>query len=177
MKNEEYPKTDFRFREFLRDEDGRLVRLETVESAIPVNVFADDGSDFDLREGELCSAELIGDAYELKVYKDEAAFRASGTAFAPESMVPCGTFPPNDDVKDFRQSPRVVFSGSVVDAIADPAAASDEPNCYVTVKTCEMTVTVVARYDGEISPGCVLRGVAWLYGDIRRKAEDRTARL
>lgn len=43
--------TDFVFHNFFDCEDGRAARLETAKMGIPVNVFAEEGTDFDLRDG------------------------------------------------------------------------------------------------------------------------------
>ena len=47
----------------------------------------------------------------------------------------------------------------------------DEPNYCVTVETLEMNITVFFISNENISVGGIIHGVAWLYGDILRKAE------
>lgn len=160
--------TDFKFFYFTEYEDGKLAHLETCESEIPVNIYAEPDSDFSLKENDICSVDIIGVGSEIKYYENEEEFVKADTGLDVVSMIPIGTFPLDED-ENFEESPHIIFTGKIIAVDADPTAKSDEPNCFVIVETLDMTVTVVLNSDENISVGGILKGVAWLYGDILRK--------
>ena len=160
--------TDFKFFYFTEYEDGKLAHLETCESEIPVNIYAEPDSDFSLKENDICSVDIIGVGSEIKYYENEEEFVKADTGLDVVSMIPIGTFPLDED-ENFEESPHIIFTGKIIAVDTDPTADSDEPNYFVTLETLEMTVTLVFNFDENISVGGILQGVAWLYGDILRK--------
>ena len=160
--------TDFKFFYFAEYEDGKLAHLETYDSKIPVNIYAEPNSDFSLKENECCSVDILGVCSEIKYYENEEEFVKADTVFDVVSMIPIGTFPLDED-ENFEESPYIIFTGKIIAVDTDPTADSDEPNYFVTLETLEMTVTLLFNSDENISVGGILHGVAWLYGDILRK--------
>ncbi len=160
---------EFVFRYFADCEDGEMARLETAEFGIPVNVFAEDGTDFDLLDGEACKAELFGvGSRDTEIYPNEVAFEKSGSNMAVPSMIPAGTFPANDEAEDFEESPWIIYVGTVKEVDTDPEANENQPNYCLTVETLEMTLQLYLHYDGPIEPGYILHGTAWLFGPVTR---------
>ena len=161
--------TEFVFQRFFECEDGQAARLKTAEMGIPVNVFAEEDTDFDLREGEGCKVELFGmGSQDTEVYPNEAAFRKNGSSMGVPSMIPAGTFPVKDGAEDFEESPWIIYVGMVKEVDTDPEAGPDQPNYCLTVETLEMTLQVYLHYDGPIEPGYILHGSAWLFASITR---------
>lgn len=161
--------TDFRFCGFSDYKDGKMAHLETMEYEIPVNIYAEADSDFSLEEGDICSVYIYGSGRNIRFFADENALEASGSQMAPVSMIPMGTFPADPEDKGFQGSPHIMFSGKVTGGETNPDAGPDEPNFCLTVDTLEMTVHVFVRYEGDITIGGILSGVALLYGDIVKK--------
>ena len=159
---------DFVFRHFTECEDGQMAQLETAESGIPVNVFAEDGTDFDLQEGENCTVELYGVGSQVDVYPSEEALDADGCRMAVPSMIPMGTFPPKDSEEAFEESAHIIFVGTVLEVDTDPEADENHPNYCLTVETLEMTINLYLRHEGPIEVGSILHGVAWLFGPVTR---------
>ena len=159
---------EFVFRYFADCEDGQMARLETAGSGIPVNVFAEDGTDFDLQDGESCCVDLCGIGSQVDVYSTEEALDASGCRMAVPSMIPMGTFPPKGTEDDFEESAHILFVGKVLEVDTDPEANENQPNYCLKVETLEMTLLLYLRYEGPIKTGCILHGVAWLFGPITR---------
>ena len=137
---------------------------------IPVNIYAEPDSDFDLQENEICCVNIFGVGSEIKYYADEESFAKADTKFEPISMIPIGTFPLYEE-RDFKESPHTIFTGKIIDVDRNSVASPDEPNYCVTVETLEMDITVFFISNENISVGGILHGVAWLYGDILRNAE------
>ena len=160
--------TEMTFCWYADHEDGRMARLATMENGIPVNIFAESGSDFDLREDENCCIEIFGVGSADNYYADLEEYNKAGLSFAPVSMIPMGVFPAGGNDVDFTESPHILFTGIVLDAEKDNEAEDDEPNYCVRVKTLDLELIFFCRFDGEISAGGIIHGVAWLYGDIRR---------
>ena len=145
-----------------------MARLETVKSMIPINVFAEDGTDFDLKDGERCTAELCGIGMDVDVYASEEALYADGCSMAVPSMIPMGTFPPKDQEESIEESAHVLFVGKVLEVDTRPDAAENTPNCCLTVETLEMTFQLYLRCKDSIEVGNILYGVAWLFGPVTR---------
>ncbi|MBQ5310733.1 MAG: hypothetical protein ILP19_01660 [Oscillospiraceae bacterium] len=152
-------------------EKGKLARLSTADSEIPVNIYAEPDSDFGLCDGDMCNIEIYGVASDLDVYTDEDAYLKAETNLAPVSMIPMGTFPLDDD-DDFAENPRIIFTGKVIYVENYPDADVSEPNYCVVVETLEMNVILICRYDQEINKDNIVYGVAWLYGTISSVAEN-----
>lgn len=170
--------TDFVFNGFSDyndgDESGKLASLETAgEYNVPVNVYAEDKTDFTLLPGEACTAEVIGIGSGIQAYESEEAYLDSWEHAAPVSLIPIGTFS-HDGKSDFEQSPDILFTGKVVETEIDPDAEPHEPNFRIVVETLDMTLTVYARYNGKIEPGYTVQGHAWLFGDVTRKGADNS---
>lgn len=159
---------EFVFCHFTECEDGLMARLETAESGIPVNVFAEDGTDFDLQDGECCKVELYGIGSQVDVYSTAEAMYATGSRMAVPSMIPMGTFPPKDSEEDFEESTHIIFVGTVLEVDTDPEADENQPNYCLTVEALEMTLQLYLRYEGPIEVGNILHGVAWLFGPVTR---------
>lgn len=167
--------TKLTFHRFMDYDDGRekgkLARLSTVDNEIPVNIYAEPDSNFELSDGELCDLEIYGVGSEFDVYPDEDAFSEAGTNFAPVSMIPMGTFPLDDD-DDLMENPRIIFTGKVIYVENYPDADISRPNYCVVVETLEMNVILACRYDQQINTGNIIYGVAWLYGTIAADGEN-----
>ncbi len=148
-------------------EDGRLFRVETAESGIPVNVFGQPGSDDGLEPGDACFADICGLCSDLEVYEDEDAYYASGTQFASVSMVPLGVFSAEGGGRG--DSPHIMFSGKVLDAEKDADAGPDDDNFYLRVSTLEMELHLFTRFEGDIKAGSTVHGTAWIFGKIRKE--------
>ena len=159
---------EFVFRYFADCEDGEMARLETAESGIPINIFAEDGTDFDLQDGECCKVELYGIGSQVDVYSTAEAMYATGSRMAVPSMIPMGTFPPKDTAEDFEESAHILFVGKVLAVNTDPEADENQPNYCLTVETLEMTLQLYLRHEGLIEVGSILHGVAWLFGPVTR---------
>lgn len=162
--------TDFTFCWFSDYDDGKIARLETMDYEIPVNIYADPGTDFTLTEGDPCSVDIYGLGGDVQFFRDEEAYEASGAQMAPVSMIPAGTFPANPGDEDFQQKPIIIFSGEVLEVEKIPEHEQGEAKYCVTIQTLEMIVHVYLREDCEnsIVTGGILSGTAWLYGDIVR---------
>jgi hypothetical protein len=160
--------SDFTFCRFTDYEDGKMARLETIESEIPLNLFAEPDSDFTIKENELCIVNIYGIGSNVKVYNDEETYKSSGSKMASVSMIPIGTFPINPDDEDFQESPHIMFTGKVTAVEFDSDAREDEPNYFVSVKTLEMDANIFLLYEGVIKVGEIISGIAWLYGDVKK---------
>ncbi len=158
----------FVFRYFADCEDGQMARLETAESGIPVNIFAEDGTDFDLQDGECCKVELYGIGSQVDVYSTAEAMYAAGSKMTVPSMIPMGTFPPKDAGEPFEESAHILFVGTVLEVDTDPEANENQPNYCLKVETLEMTLQLYLRHEGLIEVGSILHGVAWLFGPVTR---------
>lgn len=163
--------TDFTFCWFADYKDGKMARLKTSVSAIPVNVYAESETDFDLVENDQCTADIIGIGSDVQFYPDEENFNKVNPNLAPVLMIPMGTFSINPDDENFEESPHIIFAGRIIEAEKNPCAEDDEPNCCATIETLEMKVTLFFRTADNIATGGILYGVAWLYGDILKKED------
>jgi hypothetical protein len=52
--------TKFVFRRFVACENGQMARLETEKTGIPINIFAENDTDYDLQNGEKCYVTVYG---------------------------------------------------------------------------------------------------------------------
>jgi len=148
--------------------DGKIATMETPEELIPVNVYAEENSDYSLENGDVCNVEIFGESEDFKVYNDFDE-RNNADGMAPISMIPTGTFSPNDD-PDFKENPTIYFSGKVLGVARHPEATENEYNCAALVQTYDMRFTLLFNYDGELEEGNYISGMAWLYADIVKDA-------
>ncbi len=148
-------------------EDSRLFRMETCGSDIPVNIYAEPGSDPDLKEGDICTADICGVCYDLEIYPDEDAYYASKTPFAAISMVPVGVFSSEGNAD--KESAHIIFSGKVFEAEKDPKAGEGEINYCLRTESLEMEINVFTCFDGEIKTGSIIHGTAWIFAEIHKE--------
>ena len=162
--------TIMKFCKYLDHEEGKLAAMETQgesELEIPVNIFAEDGSDYSLEEGTICALDIEGEGYDIDVYttKDEMS---KNTRMAEFSMIPMGTFPLEPDDPDFTPQPTIIFCGKVLDASKNPEPTPDTYNYRVEVKTLDLFLTLYLDSDEDIPVGAYIHGVAWLSAVIQR---------
>ena len=163
--------TSLRLFKFVPYEDGYMAHMETMgDINIPVNVFADPGTDFCLHAGLACSFPLYGVANRrtVEVYPDAERYYLSGNRLLIPGMIPIGTFSPEDD-ENFEQSPHILLTGTVTGVEKRNNESGSGPDYCVEVETLDMTVYVLLDFEGEIRPGDILHCVAWLFGVIVRK--------
>lgn len=158
--------TEFVFCGFSDYEDGKIARLETKETGIPINVYAEEGTDFSLTKGERCKVDIVAVGSNIKIYKNEEDYKKTGTPFAPISLIPTGTFPGSQCYKDFEENAYVLFSGKILEAEMNPEPDEDGPNCCALVETLEMSIRVYFRTSEPDKFGGIISGNAWLFGDI-----------
>ncbi len=159
--------SEFTFCYFTDCEDGKMARVETAGSGIPVNIFIDNAAErAGIKKGP-CSIDVRGVGSGVRVFASEEAYRAAGCKTAPFSLIPAGTFSPRGGDDAFEESPRVLFSGRVVEVERDPEAGEDEPDCRLRVETLEFAFDLYLRYDGPVEAGNIVHGSAWLFGDMR----------
>ena len=159
----------FIFKYFKDHEAGKLARLETSDMNVPVNLFAEENTDFDLQEDEPCTVQVFSVGSNLEVFADEAAYKEKETHFAPISMIPIGLFPPQEDTHDWEESCHILFSGKVLASHPIENAQPNRPNTELVVETLDMTLYIGTIMDQPAEPGNFVRGVVWIYGDIKRE--------
>ena len=143
--------------------DSKIARMETCgEERIPVNIFADDDSDWEIKDGTPCDIEVFGTADDIEVFDSEEAFAAHNSIMAPISMIPSGTF----SSESSEQSPHIIFSGKVIEVEKDPNAEENQPNYCLNIDSHELRFCLFVRYGGEIAAGNIVSGEAWIYADI-----------
>ena len=163
--------TKLRFFRFTPCEDGYMAHMETTGGInIPVNVYADPGTDFFLHAGQRCSFPLRGIAsvQTAEVYPDAERYYGAGHTLLIPGLIPTGTFSPKEDGGNFEQSPHVLLTGTVTGAERRSPDAGPGPDWLLEVETLDMTVYVYMDHEGEIVPGNILHCAAWLFGDIAR---------
>ncbi len=167
--------TDLKFNEYLDFEDGRIASMKTMgdsELEIPVNVFAEPGSDLSLPEGAVCPVELFSSDFEVDTY-DSAEDVKESTNMAPIAMIPIGTFPLEADDPSFRQSPWIIFNGKVIHLALrrchDSDPADNDYALCVTVETADLLVTLEVQCEAEVELGEYWHGTAFLSAVIRKE--------
>ena len=147
-------------------EDGKMAACETTgRDEIPVYIFIDNAGDFpDMRPGPFMM-DIFAVGNKIQVFENEAACMASGSKMAPVSMIPMGTFSPTND-PDFEPSPHILYSGRVLDVERQEYVGPDEINYRVLIETLGLTFLLCLSYDGAIEVGNIVKGVAWLFGNI-----------
>ena len=156
------PITELTFR-FYEDskEDEVIGRFNTKGYDIPVNISIDNAEKHRLICGDTYRLYLNGWGRNTDIYEDESAFAEQYGHMAVPSLIPIGTFP--NDSKD-GGTPRILFVGTVnqVDRLDD--SDDDGPNYCLEIETLDMTFHLFLLHEGEIKPGNVIHGEAWLYG-------------
>ena len=150
------------FRYYMDYRDSKIARMET-ESGIPLNIFADDGSDRTLSDGTECDLQVFGMGNGIRVFSSEEEYSAEETQFAPISMIPSGTFPSENG----EESPHIIFSGKAANVEYDPNADQNQPNYCITIDTYDLSFCLFVKYEGQIEKGNIVSGEAWLYTDIK----------
>ena len=161
--------TTMKFCAYIDHEEGKLAAMETQGDSgmsIPVNIFAEDGSDFSLTDGTVCTLEIGGEGCNIKVYASEKEVVAN-TKMAGISMIPMGTFSLEPDDPDFQPQPTIIFSGKVLNVAQNPNPSEEEYQYYVEVETLDMTLALYLDCDEKIEVGNYIHGVAWLSAVIR----------
>jgi len=150
-------------------EEGKLARVETIESGIPVNIHAEDDSDFGMKSGEICIVDIYAVGSDISVYSSEEEYKNSGNRMAAVSMIPMGTFSVNPEDENFKQSAQILYTGKAA-AVEKSPQGDDEnaPNYLLKIQTYEMEFQLYTHYDGIIKTGYIVHGIAWLFGDILR---------
>lgn len=148
-------------------EDGMMARVETTgDYKIPFNVYIDNSAELeDIHEG-LCSINICGVGSGFQVFATEDEYEASDNKMALISMIPVGTFPLEGDDEQFEPSPHILFTGKVQNVEWNDIAGPDEPNCCVLIETLGLELELYMKYDEKIERGCIIHGVAWLFGDM-----------
>lgn len=154
------------------DEAEKLARVSTLEGAVPVNISLEEDSDWDLKEGELCNAQLWSNDYSVTVYPSEEEYSKADTHMAPISMIPMGTFPADPDQKDFKQSAMILFTGIVKEVERNPDPEDGAPVWRLRIETYAMAFDLYYFEDELIEPGFLVHGQLWLYGTLKRAAEN-----
>ena len=159
--------TKFTFFYFTDYEDGKMARLGTVgDWEIPVNIFIDNAAELEgITEGP-CSVDVCGVGSDVEIFASEEEYRASGSGMDVLSMIPIGTFPADEEDKDFEESPHILFTGKVRAVEWNPAAEEEAPNGCLWVETLGLELKLYVRYEGAVEPGYLVHGVAWLFGDM-----------
>lgn len=155
-------------------EDETLARVETPveELLVPINISLDEGADMDLKEGDLCSAALWSNDYEVEIFSSEDEYRKSGTQMAPVSMIPIGTFSANPEQDDFQQNAMILFTGFVREVERNPEPEDGAPFWKIRVETYGLVFDLYYFEDEPIEPGYLIHGRVWLYGRLH-KSEER----
>ncbi len=155
-------------------EEETLARVQTPveELLVPINISLDEGADMDLKEGDLCSAALWSNDYEVEIFSSEDEYRQSGTQMAPVSMIPIGTFPANPEQDDFRQNAMILFTGFVREVERNPEPEDGAPFWKIRIETYGLVFDLYYFEDEPIEPGYLLHGRVWMYGRLH-KSEER----
>lgn len=126
-------------------------------------------------KGGTATLELVALAESLDVFPDEAAYRASGTPMAVESLIPSGLFAPLEvQPPDFEVSARMLMSGIVRLAELRRHALFDHPFVVIRIATygAEFVVCAAAKdLGGAESPelpavGSIVSGAYFLTGRL-----------
>lgn len=151
---------------FMDYKDGKMARMETTgDMEIPVNIFIDNASEYEDLQETLCNIDIYGIGSDIKVFPSEESYEESGLQMAPQSMIPMGTFPINDD-PDFTESPHILFSGIVTEVESILPSNPDDPNYCLTIETLEFEFYLYCKLATPVEAGNIINGVAWLFGDI-----------
>ena len=154
-------------------EDGLQAHMATDGFLeIPVNVYADPGTDLLMPCGTTCSFPLCGIAnrHSVEVYSREADYLRSDIRIACPGIIPVGAFATEQEEQEgtFRQVPTIVFSGVVKSVeVLDPEPY--RPTFLAEIETLGITVNLYYDYDRAVRPGDLFFCEAWLFGIITRE--------
>ena len=160
-------------------ENGSMAQMTTTgEVEIPVNVYAEPGTDMLMPRGTLCEFALQGIANErsIKVFSRKEDYLRSDIRIACPGMIPVGVFATEEEEREgsFCEVPTVVFSGVVKSVeVLDPMPY--RPAFFAEIQTLDLTINLYYDYDKAVRPGDLFFCEAWLFGDITRKNDGRTS--
>ena len=159
-----------KFYGFTDYEMGYMAHMTTAEDVeIPVNVYADPGTDFFMPWGTTCEFELQGIANErsIEVFSREEDYLRSDIRSACPGLIPVGAFATEDEEKNgtFKEVPTVVFSG-VVKKVEVLEPMQDRPAFFAEIRTLDLTINLYYDCDKAVRPGDLFFCEAWLWGDI-----------
>lgn len=164
----------------LFDDDCPYERPVGIEAAfagleIPLAVTIDDLaiSEAAYRAGTTLELEVSAMAETIEVFADEAAYRASGTPMAVESLIPSGLFAPGGDPAAHQVTSRILLSGVVTSAERRRHSLFGHPFVVIRVR-CMGTDWPVAVDPGDLgaldaplpSPGAIVSARLWLSGHL-----------
>ncbi len=153
--------------------DGKAAYVKTVgENKIPMLIYANNYDEIEDFEPQVCLADVIGFGSNIKVYENEDALPNEGVRMAPLAVIPAGLFAPGPDVKDFKPSPNIIFSGKVRRVETNPEAAEGAPDYCLTIEALEMEFDLYLSYDGIIKNGYFIQGNAFLLGNFYPDTSD-----
>lgn len=158
---------------FMQDDD-RIAILESIEEGFPLNVCMEEGSSFDLAEGDECELlDLSGVAGNMSFYGSSEEYYETNPHLADCAMIPSGTFPAKIEDDEFEPSPTIIFTGKVLETDIDPEAG-DWPNCMAVVDTYGFTISLYWHDDEKKLPkvGGIMKGQAWIYANVARCRND-----
>ena len=162
--------TVFTFENYTETSEGILGRLYTKQENIPVNILIDNAAQVNLKEGNLCSMEVMGLCGDFRIFADEKAYYDEGQEMASVSLIPIGTFPATGGEENLEQSADILFSGKITDVKSgDELEGMDVygPDWqYMEVETLGMYLHLYVQCRDEIKTGNFVHGSAWLYGNV-----------
>ena len=151
-------------------EQGHMAHMTTAGDAeIPVNVYADPGTDFFMPRGTACEFALqgIANSRSIEVFSREEDYLRSDVRIACPGIIPVGTFATEDEERNgtFKEVPTVVFSGIVKNVeVLEPM--QDRPAFFAEIQTLDLTINLYYDCDKAVRPGDLFFCEAWLWGDI-----------
>lgn len=156
----------------------RPLEIEAVlgDQEIPLAITIDDLaiSEPDLAPATTVELEIGCLAEQISVFPDEAAYRASGTPMAVESMIPSGMFAPDvlPGSGDHRPSSRMLMSGVVTTADVREHTLFGHPFVVVAVRSMggEWRTAIDPADLADGAPpavGTIMSGSFWLSGHVK----------
>lgn len=115
------------------------------------------------------SVETTWYAKQIEVIKKEFETEPSGEEMAPESLIPCGTFPARDNDENWKPSATALMNGLVVEANLRHNKVTGNKYWHLKVSCLGYTffVAVAREYvEGTIEPGDHIEGFYWISGKI-----------
>lgn len=159
---------EFVFHRWIESRDGRLARLSLESSGgVPVNIEIDNANEAGITAGQTYRVEVYGFGSTPEVYASEADYYRSRHSMDADSLIPTGTFPSTSRLGK-AESSEILFSGRAQIVETELEAGPDEPNCCIIVKVLDMVFLLYTRCDGNIAPGSIVHGNAYLYGELKQ---------
>jgi hypothetical protein len=116
--------------------------------------------------GERVDLNVTAFAERIDVFADEAAYRASGTPMAVQSLIPSGMFAPGGvSEQDWVVAPRALISGTVRSATTLVNGLTGLAFVHAVVDSYAMVVDIVidpVDVDGPPATGSIVSGQFWL---------------